>query len=156
MRSVLAPILSALHVLALGIGLGAVFVRGRALRGVVRGDAHAVGTVLVADNFWGLAAGLWIVTGLARAFGGVEKSADFYLYNGFFWIKMGLFLLVFMLETAPMATFIQWRMVRRKGGSPDTRKAAWLVRVNDAETVLVVLIPFVAAAMARGLWLFAT
>jgi putative membrane protein len=155
MRPMLGAILSGFHILAFGIGLGAIFVRGRALRGVQAGDARAVEIVLVADNFWGLAAGLWIVTGLGRAFGGVEKSSDFYLDNGFFWLKMGLFLAVFLLELTPMTTFILWRVARRKGASPDVRRSASLVRVNDVETALVVVIPFVAAAMARGLWLFA-
>lgn len=149
----LAAIVSALHVLALGIGLGGVFARGRALRRVAAGDAGAVADVLFADNFWGAAAGLWLATGLIRAFAGIEKSSGFYLFNGFFWIKMGLFGLIFVLEAAPMATFMQWRVGLKKGRAPDTRAAARFVRINDAETALVVMIPFVAAAMARGLWL---
>lgn len=151
----LAAILSALHVLTLGIGLGAIFARGRALRAVAAGDARAIPGVLFADTFWGVAAGLWIVTGLARVFGGIEKSPDFYLHNGFFWLKMGLFGLVFALEIAPIAAFIGWRVALRKGATIDTRVAARFVYINDIETALVIAIPFVAAAMARGLWLTA-
>jgi putative membrane protein len=149
----LAAVISALHVLALGMGLGGVFARGRALRALVRGDASAVPRVLFADNFWGIAALLWIVTGLTRAFGGIEKGRDFYLYNGFFWVKMALFALVFALEAAPMIAFIRWRITMGKGGAPDTTRAATFVRLNDVETALVVAIPFAAAAMSRGLWL---
>jgi putative membrane protein len=149
----LAALVSALHVLALGMGLGGIFARGRALRALVRGDAAAVPRVLFADNFWGIAALLWIVTGLTRAFGGIEKGRDFYLYNGFFWVKMALFTLVFALEVAPMIAFIRWRIALGKGGVPDTTRAATFVRLNDAETALVVAIPFAAAAMSRGLWL---
>jgi len=147
----LGAILSALHVLALGIGLGAVVMRGRGLRRVARGDLGAVPSVLAADSFWGLAALLWLSTGLMRAFGGIEKSPDFYLYNGFFRLKMGLFVTVLLLEIAPMLTLIRWRL--RKGEPIDVGRAATLVRVNDAEIALVIIIPFVAAAMARGLWL---
>lgn len=150
----IASLLSALHLLALGIGLGAVFARGRGLRALVRGDRGAVPRILFADNLWGLAALLWIGTGLTRLFGGFEKSPDFYLLNGFFWVKMSLFGLVFALEILPMTTFIGWRGALRRGGEPDQRRLESLVRINDGETALVVLIPFVASAMARGLWLF--
>jgi putative membrane protein len=149
----LAALMSALHVLALALGLGAVVARGRALRAVVRGDSAAIRRVLYADGLWGLAALLWLSTGLIRLLGGLDKSLDFYLYNGFFWTKMALFLLVLALEIRPMVTFIRWRVALGSGGVPDTSGAALLVRLNHAETALVVLIPFVASAMARGLWL---
>ena len=149
----LASVLSAVHLLTLGIGLGAIFARGRALRGLASGDAGAMKRLFFADNFWGVAAALWITTGLTRVFGAVEKSTDFYLYNVFFWIKMALFALVFALEVTPMVTFIRWRTELKRGRTPDTTVAARFIWINDAETALVVLIPFAAAAMARGLWL---
>jgi len=149
----LSALMSALHVLSLGVGLGAVFARGRALRALVAGDARTLRRVFFADNFWGLSAVLLIATGLTRLFAETDKALDFYLYNGFFWIKMGLFALVFALEIAPMAAFIRWRALLRKGSPIDTGRAALFVRINDAQTAIVVLIPFVAAAMARGLWL---
>jgi putative membrane protein len=148
-----AAMISALHVLALGMGLGGVFARGRALRAVAGGDTSAVARVLFADNFWGIAALLWLATGLTRAFGGIEKGADFYLYNGFFWVKMGLFTTVLALEIAPMVALIRWRIALGKGATPDTTRAATFVRLNDAETAVMVAIPFAAAATARGLWL---
>ena len=58
-------LLAALHLLALGIGLGAVWVRGNALRG--QPDKPALQQAFLADTFWGIAAALWIVTGLLRA-----------------------------------------------------------------------------------------
>ena len=151
----IAALLSALHVLSLGIGLGAVFARGRALRAIALQGAPAVRSAFLPDSLWGIAAVLWIVTGLGRLFGGMEKALDFYLYNGFFWLKMGMFASVFALEIVPMLTLVRWRGAVRSGGSMDTSRAALLARINTVELVLVVLIPFVAAAMARGLWLFA-
>ncbi|HZN03111.1 MAG TPA: DUF2214 family protein [Candidatus Polarisedimenticolia bacterium] len=151
----LASILSALHLLSLGIGLGAVFARGRALRALTSGDSSAVGRILFADNLWGLAAMLWIATGLTRLFGGFDKAPGFYYSNGFFWLKMGLFSLVFALEILPMVTFIAWRGALRRGAAIDARRVPLLVRLNDAETALVLVIPFAAAAMARGVWLLA-
>src|SRR5262245_58752590 len=111
----LASILSALHLLSLGIGLGSVFARGRALRALAAGDSTATGRVLFADNLWGLAAMLWIATGLTRLFGGFDKAPGFYYSNGFFWLKMSLFALVFALEIVPMTTFIAWRVSMRRG-----------------------------------------
>lgn len=151
----LPAILSALHVLALGIGLGAVFVRGRALRAVAGGSLGSLPNVFLADSFWGLAAFLWATSGLARAFSGLEKSPGFYLFNGFFWVKMGLFATVLALEIYPMVTLMRWRYAVKRGTPVDTSRAGLLIRLNDLETALVVLIPFVAAAMARGLWLLA-
>jgi putative membrane protein len=132
-----------------------VYARGRALRAIARNDTQAVPRALLADSFWGVAALLWIVTGSVRLFGGLDKGFDFYLYNGFFWVKMGLFATILALEMAPMMTLIRWRGALRRGSPIDTGPAALLARINAAETALVVLIPFVAAAMARGLWLFA-
>lgn len=149
--------LSALHVLALALGVGAVFARGLRLRDLRRepGDGEALRRLFLADNAWGVAAILWIATGLLRAFGRVEKQPDFYLRNGFFWVKMGLFALVFALEIRPMMTFMRWRKERARGKVPAIGpKLDALLALNDAEAVLVVVIPFVAALMARGAWLF--
>ncbi len=153
---VLAPLLSALHVLALGIGLGAVFMRGRYLRALRAGpEAGVLGRLFAADSLWGIAGLLWLATGLARAFGHVEKAPGFYLRDGFFWVKMALFLCTVALEIWPMMTFIRWRIAQRKGQPlPQLDRLPGLVLVDDLETVLVLVIPFVAAAMARGLWLY--
>lgn len=148
----LAAVFSAFHLLALGLGLGSVWKRGRALRSPAL-DAAAIRRVLDADNVWGVAALLWIVTGLTRVFAGLDKATAFYVHNGLFWVKMGLFAGVFALEIRPMVTFIRWRAANAAGRAPDTSSARLLTRLNDLEVVLVVLIVFVAAMMARGLWL---
>jgi putative membrane protein len=149
--------LSALHVLALAMGFGAVFARGMRLRDLRRSpeDAGALRRLLLSDGLWGVAALLWIGTGLFRAFGRLEKTPEFYLRNGFFWVKMGLFVLVLALEILPMMTFMRWRAAKSRGGAPAAgANFARLIAVNDAETAIVVVIPFVAALMARGAWLF--
>ena len=151
----LAALVSALHVLSLGVGLGAIFSRGLALRAIVSEAAPARKRLFLADTLWGVAALGWLATGLTRLLGGTDKGLEFYVYNGWFWVKMGLFAAIFALEILPMTTFVRWRIAVGRGGPIDTRRTALLVRINDAETALVLLIPFVAAAMARGLWLFA-
>jgi len=144
----IAAVVSALHVLALAVGLPSVYFRGRALRG--RLDADGLRQLFAADNLWGLAAGLWLVTGLLRAFGGLEKGTAFYLASTLFWTKMGLFALILALEIWPMTTFIRWRLSRRRGALPDTSAARGLYLVNHVEMAVVVLMVFVAAFMARG------
>ena len=115
-------------------------------------EARVLDRLFAADSIWGVAALLWLVTGLARAFGHIEKAPDFYLRNGFFWVKMTLFAAVFALEIWPMVTFIRWRSARRHGRPlPKFDRLSRLVLVDDLETGLVVVIPFAAAAMARGL-----
>jgi putative membrane protein len=149
--------LSALHILALALGFGAVFARGRRLRDLRRSpeDAGALSRLFQADNLWGLAALLWIATGLLRVFGRLEKTPDFYLRNGFFWVKMALFGLILALEILPMVTFIRWRMARSRGVAPSAgANFAVLIALNNAEAAIVFLIPFIAALMARGAWLF--
>ena len=66
-------LLAALHLLPLGIGLGAVLWRGVSLRGPL--DRVALQRVFLADTLWGVAAVLWIVTGLMRVFGKASKRA---------------------------------------------------------------------------------
>ena len=144
----LSAIVSALHVLALAIGLPAVYLRGRALRGPL--DVAGLDRAFAADNVWGLAALLWIVTGLLRAFGGLEKGTPFYLHSRLFWVKLALFALVFVLEIVPMVTLIRWRRDRRRGGTPDTSRARTLYGLTHLEMTLIVAIVFVAAFMARG------
>jgi putative membrane protein len=107
--------------------------------------------VLRADNAWGIAALFWLGTGLVRAFGGVEKPAAWYTGNPLFWVKMGLFAFVAVLEMWPMVTFIRWRIARAAGRAPELRHMGRLARVNDVEVGLTVSIVFVAAMMARRL-----
>ena len=144
----LSAVVSSLHLLALAIGLPAVFLRGLALRG--RLDAEGLRRLLAADNAWGIAAVLWIVTGLLRAFAGLEKGTDFYLRSPLFWVKMGLFVAIIVLEIRPMVTFLRWRVRLGRGEQPDTSGARALYTLNHIEMALVVVMVFVASLMARG------
>jgi uncharacterized membrane protein len=77
-----------------------------------------------------------------------------YWHNGFFWLKLALFGLVFAVELTPMMTFIRVRSaLRRKTALPRFSVETYR-RINAAEVALVVAIVFVAAFMARGAWLF--
>ena len=146
-----AALLSAIHLLTLALGLGGIVSRGRALAGSL--DDAGWRRLLAADNAWGVAALLWITTGLGRVFFG-GKEAAFYWRNGFFWVKLTLFGLVFLLELGPMMTFIRVRRARGRGLAVPQFPTDRYRRINAIETGLVVAIVFVAALMARGAWLF--
>jgi len=141
-------LLAALHLLALGIGMGAVWARGRALRREL--DRGGLARVFYADNWWGVAAGLWLITGLLRAFGGFEKGSAYYLHNQLFQAKMTLFAVILVLEIAPMVALIRWRAALRRGERVVPNSARAYATISMIETVLLALIVVVATGMARG------
>jgi len=145
-----SSIVASLHYLALAIGLPAIFLRGRALKGTH--DDAGLRRLFAADSMWGVAAALWLLTGLLRAFAGLEKGTPYYLQSHGFYLKMGLFLAVVILEVRPMLTFMKWRQAHRRGARIDTSSARSLFQVSHIQMSIVVAMVFVASAMARGLW----
>ena len=142
--------LAVLHLLALGFGLGAAYARSRALRGPF--DDAAFARVFLADTWWGIAGLLWIVTGLMRAFFGFGKGTEFYMGTGLFHAKLGLVVLILVLEGVAMPTLLKWRRQRRAGAPVDTSKARMLAIISHSQAGLVVIIVFLAAAISRGMW----
>lgn len=148
---ILSWLIASIHLLALPLGVAAVWARGREfskLNGVK--GAGTLKPVFTADNFWGLAALLWIATGLLRAFAGFGKGSDYYLHFWVFHVKMGLFLLIFLLEIRPMVTLIQWRLSVRRSQPIDTSSAPTLARISYLQLGLLVPMVFAAVALARG------
>lgn len=145
----LQSFVAAVHLLALGIGLGAIAFRARTLRAL--SEPSNLPPVFLADSLWGVAALLWISTGLWRAFGGLEKGSTYYLTSSAFWIKMALLAVILVIEVWPMTTIIRWRIARAKGADLDLTAAPTLARISMIQGVLVVLMVFAASAMARGI-----
>jgi len=143
-------LVASVHLLALPLGLGAIWARSRALAGGP--SPTSLSRILLADNLWGLAAALWIVTGLLRVFGGFEKGSSYYLHDRAFLVKMALLGAILLLEVWPMVTLIRWRMHARRGGVVDTTAAPALARISRIQAGLVVLMVFAATALARGLF----
>ena len=141
-------LLAAVHLLAFGIGLGAVGTRARALRGPF--DRPGLRRTFSADSWWGLAALLWISTGLVRAFAGYEKGTSYYLHNKLFLLKLALVGGILALELMPLVGLLRWRAALARGAEPDTRLAMRYHRISQIEAVLVVLIVILAAGVARG------
>jgi putative membrane protein len=141
-------LVATLHLLVLPLGLGAIWTRARALARVTGVDS--LGRVFLADTLWGVAALLWIGTGLGRAFGGLEKGTAYYVHDKPFHAKMGLLVLILLLEIWPMVTLIRWRIAAKRGSTIDTRRAAVFARVSYLQAVLVILMVCAATAVARG------
>ena len=146
--------LAGLHLLALGLGLGAVIARGSALR--ESPSNAALRRAFRSDSMWGFAAVLWISTGLWRLLAGIEKPTAYYVRNPVFHLKMGLFLLILVLEIWPMVTLIRWRRTFSAGESAERlmmRGVAGrrIAMISHIEALVVVVMIFVAVALARGL-----
>lgn len=141
-------ILAAIHLLGLGVGLGAVWARARALQGEL--NPAGLRRVFYADAWWGISAILWLATGLIRAFGGLEKGTGYYLHNHLFLVKMGLFVLIVALEVSPMIGLTRWRGALARGQAVDTSRTDRYAAISVFQAVLVVLMVVAATGMARG------
>ena len=103
------------------------------------------------DIAYGITAGLVLVTGAVRVVW-YGKGLDYYLHNGLFHAKVGLFLLIGLLSIVPTLTFFNWRNALLAGQAPDispatARRTIWVIRL---ELLLLVCLPFLASLMARG------
>ncbi|HWH88552.1 MAG TPA: DUF2214 family protein [Pseudomonas sp.] len=142
-------ILAAIHLFAFVLAFWAVLTRGRAFSQLTANMAQ-VKRVLLADNLWGLSALTLLVTGGMRALGGYEKGADYYLHQPLFHLKMTLFLLILLIELAPMITLIKWRVASSRGVVIDTGRAKLYARISHVEALLLTLMMVAATGMARG------
>lgn len=141
--------LAAIHLLAFAMGFWAVLMRGDAFNRLAAG-AGEQGRVLLADNIWGISALILLVTGAMRAFGGYEKGADYYLHQPLFHLKMTLFVLILLIELAPMITLVKWRIAKARGTPLDVGRARLYARISHVEALLLVLMVLAATGMARG------
>jgi putative membrane protein len=143
-------LLAAIHLLALGIGLGSVWARARLLGGPTP-DGPTLRRALAADAWWGVAALLWVGSGLWRLLAGMEKTTAYYLGSHLFWTKMALLGAILVLESRPIVTLTVWRRLLARGETPDLRAAPAIARTSYVQAVLVILMVLAATAMARGL-----
>lgn len=143
--------LASLHLLALSLGMMATVLRGSALR-----EPFTPGSLkraLRLDLIWGIAAVLWIVTGLWRLFGGTEKPLAYYLANHWFIAKMACFGLIFALEIWPMLVLMRARGALRRGldAAPIVVPAGGRIAlVGHVQATIGLVMIFLAVAMARG------
>ncbi|HAW24796.1 MAG TPA: DUF2214 domain-containing protein, partial [Pseudomonas sp.] len=104
------------------------------------------------DLAFGIAAGLVLLTGAARAMR-YGKGLDYYLNNSFFHAKIGFFVAVALLSIYPTVTFLKWRPALKAGQVPSITPSAarWVKTVIRIELLALLLIPLLATFMARGL-----
>lgn len=141
--------LAAVHLFAFALALWAVLTRGKAFSQLSAGTGE-VKRVLLADNLWGLSALTLLITGAMRAFGGYEKGSDYYLHQPLFHLKMTLFVLILLIELAPMITLIKWRIASSRGAALNTKRAKLYARISHVEALLLILMMVAATGMARG------
>ena len=103
------------------------------------------------DALYGIAAGTVLFIGFARVFFGLKGSA-FYLQNPLFWAKISAFIAVGVLSVTPTLLFLHWRDKAKSDPSflPTAAEIANVRRYVKIEAHVFVLIPILAAAMARG------
>lgn len=131
-------ILAAVHLFAFALAFWAVVTRGTAFSQLSAGTGE-LKRVLLADNLWGLSALTLLITGAMRAFGGYEKASDYYLHQPLFHLKMTLFLLILLMELAPMITLIKWRIASSRGVAPEAGRAKLYARISHVEALLLIL-----------------
>lgn len=102
------------------------------------------------DALYGTIAGVQIGTGIWRML--LEKGSAYYLSNPLFHAKLGLFALVGLLSLYPTLTFLGWRNSLRQEQAPsvDSGRAKRVTMVIRIELLGLLLIPLLAALMARG------
>jgi putative membrane protein len=114
-------------------------------------DGPQANRVAVLDRGYGAAAGLLLVVGFLRVFYGA-RGADFYLNNPVFWVKIAAFALAGSLSILPTVKFIAWQRRARKepGFRPAAAEVRGARRLIVAQLVVLLVIPVLAGAMARG------
>jgi putative membrane protein len=131
------------HLLVFGL-FGILFAEVMLVRpGMEPATMRRVATI---DLAFGALAGLVLVVGFARA-AMAAKGWAYYSHNGFFWAKIGVFLVIGLLSAPPTVAFIRWR---KAGVSPTDQQVAGVRKFLHAEVMLFALLPAFAAAMARG------
>ena len=109
-------------------------------------DAPTVATVARIDLGYGALAVIALAVGVVRAVY-AAKGWYFYSNNGFFWAKIGIFVVIGLLSVPPTLKFIQWRKLQHV---PHNAQVDALRKYLWAELALFALLPLCAAGMARG------
>lgn len=106
----------------------------------------------VVDRWYGIVAGLVIVTGLLLAFFG-EKGATYYAHNAIFWTKMALFVAIALISILPTIAYLRWNTRLAADGSVTLEDAEYsrLRGLVWLQIGLLTLLPLCAALMTNGL-----
>jgi putative membrane protein len=109
-------------------------------------DAAAVVRVVTIDAWYGVLAALILIVGFSRVIF-AAKGWAYYAHNGFFWAKIGTFIVIGLLSVPPTLAFLKWR---RADASPKAEAVAKVRPYLWIQMALFPLLPAFAATMARG------
>lgn len=114
-------------------------------------DLRRARSLMLTDLAYGICAGLVLLTGFARVLW-YGKGWAYYLHNSLFHAKVGLFILVGLLSILPTVVFLNWRPALKTGRVPEPSArqvvlVTWCIRL---ELLLLLLLPLLAALLARG------
>lgn len=116
-----------------------------------RMDAARLRLLQRIDISYGIVAGLIVASGLSRIFFG-PKGAAFYVHNPVFWAKMGVFVAVVLLSIPPTTHYIALgRQTQEDAISVESSRFRRMRGILRAECMLLLILPLLAALMARGL-----
>jgi putative membrane protein len=104
------------------------------------------------DRWYGIVAGLVIITGLLNVFFN-SAGAMFFARNPVFWLKMALFLAVALLSIPPTIAYLRWNARAEPDGSIalDDAEFARIRGFLWVEVAIFVFIPLCATLMANGI-----
>ena len=103
------------------------------------------------DRYYGIVAGLVIVTGLLLVFLGAKGSA-YYAHNVIFWTKMAIFVIIALISIVPTVAYLRWNQRLDADGSITLDDAEYrrLRGLLWTQIVLFAFLPLCAAFMANG------
>lgn len=104
------------------------------------------------DRWYGISAGLVIVTGLLLVLFGAKGSA-YYAHSTVFWTKMLIFVVIALLSIVPTLAFLRWDRRRAADGSVLLRDGEYrrLRGLLWSQIALFLFLPLCAALMANGI-----
>ena len=142
-------LLAALHYLGAMVLFGGVLTQHMLLAPTMAaGTARKIARI---DMIFGITAGVQILTGISRMV--LEKGPSFYTANPVFHAKMGVFVLIGLMSIYPTLRFLAWSRLAASQGevSPPAGEFKRVMMIVRLELLLIVLLPFLASMMARGL-----
>ena len=113
-------------------------------------DAATAKRIGMVDAIYGLSAGAVLITGFVRM--AYEKGFAFYMQHWAFYALFILFAIVGLISIYPTVVYLRWRKDLREGRAPviDAETARRITIILRAELTLLLVMPLLAAWMARG------
>ena len=142
-------VVGSLHLFALGVGLGGLWSRARALHDSVRrsGEPRALGRAYIGNAWWSAALLLWLITGVWWLGNGAENLTGIYGIDAGFVLKMGFFAAVVAFEAWPTTKMAQWRL---SGAAPKARELRRVEAISYVQCALVIGIVVAAASRSEA------